>query len=205
MCLDGELCFVVLPTFQLWTCKIEALWGSCWLSWFHPGFLYDCLSDFPAIVWVMVMLKYMSYYLAAAVLYTNTAVVGVRLWGIHMLCICGVEVYWMYVIYVNIISQIVGTVQGLGIITPGLKADFQSSHKAARCECLHLIKINRFALWLDESAHACTRSELRGALCEDWKTAFNESLGWPESSLRGRRCLLNYRCLLKYHLPCHAG
>jgi hypothetical protein len=32
---------------------------------------------------------------------------------------------------------------------------------AARCECLHLIKINCLALWLDESAHACTRSELR--------------------------------------------
>jgi hypothetical protein len=26
-------------------------------------------------------------------------------------------------------------------------------------------------LWLDESAHARTRSELRGASCEDWKTA----------------------------------
>jgi hypothetical protein len=25
---------------------------------------------------------------------------------------------------------------------------------AARCECLHLIKINGLALWLDESAHA---------------------------------------------------
>jgi hypothetical protein len=25
---------------------------------------------------------------------------------------------------------------------------------AARCECLHLIKINCLALWLDESAHA---------------------------------------------------
>jgi hypothetical protein len=24
---------------------------------------------------------------------------------------------------------------------------------------------------LDESAHACTRSELRGASCEDWKSA----------------------------------
>jgi hypothetical protein len=34
-------------------------------------------------------------YLAAAALYTNTAVVGVRLWGIHMLCICGVEVFPM--------------------------------------------------------------------------------------------------------------
>jgi hypothetical protein len=43
---------------------------------------------------------------------------------------------------------------------------------AARCECLHLIKIDCLALWLDESAHACTRSELRGASCEDWKTAF---------------------------------
>ena len=42
---------------------------------------------------------------------------------------------------------------------------------AARCECLHLIKINCLALWLDESAHACTRSELRGASCEDWKSA----------------------------------
>jgi hypothetical protein len=30
---------------------------------------------------------------------------------------------------------------------------------AARCECLHLIKMNSLALWLDESAHACTRSE----------------------------------------------
>jgi hypothetical protein len=28
---------------------------------------------------------------------------------------------------------------------------------------------------LDESAHACTRSELRGASCEDWKSAFK----WP--------------------------
>jgi hypothetical protein len=46
-----------------------------------------------------------------------------------------------------------------------LKADFQSSHKAP------LIKINCLALWLDESAHACTRSELRGASCEDWKSA----------------------------------
>jgi hypothetical protein len=59
-----------------------------------------------------------------------------------------------------------------------LKADFQSSHEAPRsslpahCECLHLIKINCLALWLDESAHACTRSELRGASCEDWKSAF---------------------------------
>ena len=52
-----------------------------------------------------------------------------------------------------------------------LKADFQSSHEAPRCECLHLIKINCLALWLDESAHACTRSELRGASCEDWKSA----------------------------------
>ena len=43
---------------------------------------------------------------------------------------------------------------------------------AARCECLHLIKINCLALWLDESAHACTRSELRGASCEEWKSAF---------------------------------
>jgi hypothetical protein len=43
---------------------------------------------------------------------------------------------------------------------------------AARCECMHLIKINCLALWLDESAHACTRSELRGASCEDWKSAF---------------------------------
>jgi hypothetical protein len=42
---------------------------------------------------------------------------------------------------------------------------------AARCECLHLIKINISALWLDESAHACTRSELRGVSCEDWKSA----------------------------------
>jgi hypothetical protein len=32
-------------------------------------------------------------------------------------------------------------------------------------------KINCLALWLDESAHACTRSELRGASCEDWKSA----------------------------------
>jgi hypothetical protein len=30
---------------------------------------------------------------------------------------------------------------------------------------------NEDALWLDESAHACTRSELRGASCEDWKSA----------------------------------
>jgi hypothetical protein len=29
----------------------------------------------------------------------------------------------------------------------------------ARCECLHLIKIDCLALRLDESAHACTRSE----------------------------------------------
>ena len=43
---------------------------------------------------------------------------------------------------------------------------------AARCECLHLIKIDCLALRLDESAHACTRSELRGASCEDWKSAF---------------------------------
>jgi hypothetical protein len=45
---------------------------------------------------------------------------------------------------------------------------------AARCECLHLIKINCLALWLDESVHACTRSELRGASCEDWKSAFKD-------------------------------
>jgi hypothetical protein len=45
---------------------------------------------------------------------------------------------------------------------------------AARCECLHLIKINCLALWLDESAHACTRSELRGASCEDWKSALTQ-------------------------------
>jgi hypothetical protein len=52
-------------------------------------------------------------------------------------------------------------------------ADFQSSHEAPRscCEWLHLIKINSSALWLDESDHACTRSELRGASCEDWKSA----------------------------------
>jgi hypothetical protein len=56
-----------------------------------------------------------------------------------------------------------------------VKADFQSSHEAPRCECLHLIKINCSALWLDESAHACTRSELRGASCEDWKSAFGMS------------------------------
>jgi hypothetical protein len=43
---------------------------------------------------------------------------------------------------------------------------------AAGCDCLHLIKINCLALWLDESAHACTRSELRGASCKNWKTAF---------------------------------
>ena len=30
---------------------------------------------------------------------------------------------------------------------------------AAGCEYLHLIKINCLALWLDESAHACTRRE----------------------------------------------
>jgi hypothetical protein len=36
----------------------------------------------------------------------------------------------------------------------GLKADFQSSHEAPRSECLHLIKMNCLALWLDESAHA---------------------------------------------------
>jgi hypothetical protein len=47
---------------------------------------------------------------------------------------------------------------------------------AARCECLHLIKINCLALWLDESAHACTRSELRGASCEDWKSALRRRL-----------------------------
>jgi hypothetical protein len=29
---------------------------------------------------------------------------------------------------------------------------------------------------LDESAHACTRSELRGASCEDWKSAFSEAI-----------------------------
>jgi hypothetical protein len=45
---------------------------------------------------------------------------------------------------------------------------------AAGCDCLHLIKINCLALWLDESAHACTRSELRGASCEDWKSAFRQ-------------------------------
>ena len=45
---------------------------------------------------------------------------------------------------------------------------------AARCECLHLIKIDCLALRLDESAHACTRSELRGASCEDWKSAFRQ-------------------------------
>jgi hypothetical protein len=48
---------------------------------------------------------------------------------------------------------------------------------AARCECLHLIKINCLALWLDESTHACTRSELRGASCEDWKSALRRALG----------------------------
>jgi hypothetical protein len=47
---------------------------------------------------------------------------------------------------------------------------------APRCECLHLIKINCLALWLDESAHACNRSELRGASCEDWKSAFRQRL-----------------------------
>jgi hypothetical protein len=36
---------------------------------------------------------------------------------------------------------------------------------------LHLFKMNCLALWLDERAHACTRSELRGASCEDWKSA----------------------------------
>ena len=64
----------------------------------------------------------MSYYhLAAAVFYTNTAVVGVRLWGIHMLCVCGVEVFPMvnfrpidsgYLCKYCIIRLIVGTVQG---------------------------------------------------------------------------------------------
>jgi hypothetical protein len=35
---------------------------------------------------------------------------------------------------------------------------------AARCECLHLIKMNCLALWLDESAHAslAARSFVRG-------------------------------------------
>jgi hypothetical protein len=36
---------------------------------------------------------------------------------------------------------------------------------------LHLIKINCLSLWLDGSAHAWTRSELRGASCEDWNCA----------------------------------
>jgi hypothetical protein len=94
--------FVVLPTLQLRICKIEALWGSCWLFWPHPGFLYNIAGFFwppwlsGNIVWVMVTPKYMSnYHLATAVLYTNTTVVGVRLWGIHMLCVCGVEVFPM--------------------------------------------------------------------------------------------------------------
>jgi hypothetical protein len=30
-------------------------------------------------------------------------------------------------------------------------------------------------LRLDESAHACTRSELRGASCEDWKSALKRN------------------------------
>jgi hypothetical protein len=43
------------------------------------------------------------------------------------------------------------------------------------CECLHLIKMNCLALWLDESANACNRSELqRGASCEDWKSALTQ-------------------------------
>jgi hypothetical protein len=44
------------------------------------------------------------------------------------------------------------------------KADFQSSHEAPRCECMHLIKINGLALWLDESAHAslAARSFVQG-------------------------------------------
>ena len=29
---------------------------------------------------------------------------------------------------------------------------------------------------MDESAHACTRSELRGASCEDWKSALSSVL-----------------------------
>jgi hypothetical protein len=43
-----------------------------------------------------------------------------------------------------------------------LKGGFPSPRTkllAARCECLHLIKIDCLALRLDESAHACTRSE----------------------------------------------
>jgi hypothetical protein len=42
---------------------------------------------------------------------------------------------------------------------------------AARWECLHLIKINGLALWLDWKCSCITRSALRGASCEDWKSA----------------------------------
>jgi hypothetical protein len=70
-----------------------------------------------------------------------------------------------------------------------LKGDFQSSHEAPRCECLHLIKINCLALWLDENAHACTRSELRGASCEDWKSALKPVFHQAEFCARSRTFL----------------
>ena len=54
---------------------------------------------------------------------------------------------------------------------------------AARCECLHVIKIDCLALRLDESAHACTRSELRGASCEDWKSALRVDRGASRDKL----------------------
>ena len=44
------------------------------------------------------------------------------------------------------------------------------TNSQARCECLHLIKINCQALWLDE----ITRSELE--LCDEWKRALNDAL-----------------------------
>jgi hypothetical protein len=49
---------------------------------------------------------------------------------------------------------------------------------AARCECLHLIKMNCLALWLDESAHASL-----AASCEDLRARTgNPPLEWNFTS-----------------------
>jgi hypothetical protein len=44
---------------------------------------------------------------------------------------------------------------------------------------------------LDESAHACTRSELRGASCEHWKSALRRA--WPVSCISTPLKTIRYR------------
>jgi hypothetical protein len=71
---------------------------------------------------------------------------------------------------------------------------------AARCECLHLIKINCLALWLDESAHTCTRSELRGASCEDCMEIrlYARFLKAHSHSMSGGSFWARFNCVLSF-------